>query len=188
MTRVFTTTAASAALALAAGSAFAQDNTEGLYVGGGFGDFMVEINDIDDVNDAVADFDEDDSASKFFAGWRLNRFLALQGDYYDLGNMTTTFKSQQVAAKTDGFAASVVGTLPLAFIELFARAGLIFYDVEVDRGTTSVVDEGDDDFVYSAGIGFVLFERVNLQLEYEVLDIKELDTSDAWWLNASWRF
>jgi hypothetical protein len=37
-------------------------------------------------------------------------------------------------------------------------------------------------------MGFVLFERVTLQLEYEVLDIDRFDKSDAWWLNASWRF
>jgi hypothetical protein len=55
--------------------------------------------------------------------------------------------------------------LPIAFIELFARAGLVFYDVDVERGTTTVVDEGDDDLVYAAGIGFVLVERLNLQLE-----------------------
>jgi hypothetical protein len=42
--------------------------------------------------------------------------------------------------------------------------------------------------VYSAGIGFTFVERFNLQLEYEVLDISEFDDSDAWWLNASWRF
>jgi hypothetical protein len=65
---------------------------------------------------------------------------------------------------------------------------LVFHDVDVQRGTTTVVDEGDDDLVYAAGIGFVLVERLNLQLEYEVLDIKQLDQSDALWLNASWRF
>lgn len=180
--------ATTAALVLAAGTAFAQDNPTGLYVGAGFGDFSVEIDDLDGVNDAIDDFDEDDSASKYFAGWRLNKFLALQGDYYDLGGMTGTLKGQQIATKTDAFAASVVGTLPIAFIELFARAGIVFYDLDVDRGVTNIIDESDDDFVYSAGVGFVLFHRLNLQLEYEIFDIGDLDKSDAWWLNASWRF
>jgi hypothetical protein len=185
MLRILTTTAA---LALAT-TAFAQENNnEGLYVGVGLGDFSVEIDDLDNINDAVADFNEDDSAAKLFVGWRLTQFLSFQGDYYDLGKMTGTLKGQQVASETEGISVSVVGTLPIAFIELFARAGLIFYDVDVDRGTANVVDEGDDDLVYAAGIGFVIVERLNLQLEYEVLDIKELNQSDALWLSASWRF
>ena len=181
---------AGAALGLAAGgAALAQDNFEGAYVGAGFGDFSAEIDDIDDVNDAVADFDTDESAAKFFAGWRFNRFLAVQGDVYDLGNASTTFKGQPLASQTEAYGASVVGTLPITFIELFARVGFISYDVEVTTPTVSNrIDEGGEDMVYSVGIGFTLVERVNLQLEYEVFEISEFDDADAWWLNASWRF
>jgi hypothetical protein len=42
--------------------------------------------------------------------------------------------------------------------------------------------------VYSVGVGFTFVHRLNLQLEYEILDISEFDDSDAYWLNASWRF
>ena len=171
-------------------AAFAQsDNTEGFYIGAGFGDFSAEIDDIDDVDDAIADFDEDDSASKYFAGYRFNQFFSVQGDMYDLGNLSTTFKGQPLSSETEAYGASIVGTLPIAFIELFARAGLIFYDVEVTTVNASDrIDESDEDVVYSAGIGFTFVERFNLQLEYEILDISEFDDADAWWLNASWRF
>jgi OmpA-OmpF porin, OOP family len=182
-------TAATAALVLVASTALAQDNTEGLYVGAGFGDFSAEIDDIDDIDDAVADFDEDESAAKYFVGLRFNRFLSLQGDYYDLGDATTALKGQPVASETEAIGASIVGTLPIAFIELFARAGFITYDLEVSRGAAgNVIDESSEDAVYSAGIGFTLFQRLNLQIEYEVIDISELDESDAVWVNASWRF
>ncbi|HET8698912.1 MAG TPA: outer membrane beta-barrel protein [Gammaproteobacteria bacterium] len=177
-----------AALVLAAFAALGADNTEGLYVGAGLGDFSVEINDVDDVPDAVSDFDEDESASKYFVGWRLSRFFSVQGEYYDLGNATGTLKGQPVSTETEGVGVSVVGTLPLAFIELFARAGFIFYDLDVNRGAGNVIDESDNDPVYSAGIGFTVFDRLNFQLEYEVIDIHQLDHSDALWLNASWRF
>lgn len=71
----------------------------------------------------------------------------------------------------------------------FARAGLIFYDLQVTTPNLSdQIDESDEDAVYSAGIGFTFVERFNLQLEYEVLEISEFDAADAWWLNASWRF
>ena len=171
-------------------AAFAQpDNPEGFYIGGGFGDFAVEIDDIDDVASAISDFDEDDSASKYFAGYRFNRFLAVQGDLYDLGNLSGTLLGQPVSSETEAYGASIVGTLPIAFIELFARAGLIFYDLEVTTPNASDrIDESDEDLVYSVGVGFTFVERFNLQLEYEILEISEFDSADAWWVNASWRF
>jgi hypothetical protein len=178
-----------AALVLATGTALAQDNTDGLYIGAGFGDFSAEIDEIDDVDDAIADFDEDESASKYFVGWRFNRFLGVQADLYDLGDAETTLLGQSISLKTEGYGASVVGTLPIAFIELFARAGIIFYDLELTTARLSDrIDESDQDIVYSAGIGFTFVERFNLQLEYELFEINELDDADAWWLNASWRF
>ena len=178
-----------AALVLGAGTAAAQDNTDGLYIGAGFGDFSVEIDDIDDVDDAIADFDEDENASKYFVGWRFNRFFGLQADLYDLGNASAELRGQPISSEAEAYGASIVGTLPIAFIELFARAGFIFYDLEVNTTNLSDrIDESDEDLVYSAGIGFTFVERFNLQLEYEVLEISELDSADAWWLNASWRF
>ena len=179
-----------AALILASGIAVAQDdNTDGFYLGGGFGDFQAQIDELDDIDDAIEDFDTDESASKYFFGYRFNRFFGVQADLYDLGDSETTLLGQTISAETDAFGASVVGTLPIAFIELFARVGIISYDLEVTtRNFSDRIDSSDEDIVYSAGIGFTFVERFNLQLEYEVLEISEYDESDAWWLNASWRF
>src|SRR5688572_787758 len=98
-----------AALVLATGTAVAQDNTDGLYIGAGFGDFSAEIDDIDDVDDAIADFDEDENASKYFVGWRFNRFLGLQADLYDLGNASASLKGQPISSEAEAYGASVVG-------------------------------------------------------------------------------
>src|SRR5262245_44312632 len=180
-----------AAFLLLSGAALAQDrdNTQGLYIGGGFGDFSATINNIDDVNDAISDFDESEGSSKYFVGYRFNKFLSIQGDLYDLGDSSTTLRGQPLLANTDVYGASVVGTLPIGFIELFARAGLVFYDVEVTTPNISDrIDQSDNDLVYSAGVGFTFVHRVNLQLEYELFDINAFDDSDAWWVNVSWRF
>ena len=180
-----------AALMLASGSALAQDNDnkEGFYLGGGFGDFSVTIDNVDDVADAVSDFDTDEGSSKYFFGYRFNRFLSIQGDLYDIGDSATTLRGQPISSKTEAYGASVVGTLPVGFVELFARAGVLFYDLEVTTPNFSDrIDESDNSYVYSAGVGFTFVHRLNLQLEYEMFDIKQFDDSDAWWLNASWRF
>ena len=178
-----------AALVLASGTAMAQENPEGLYIGGGFGDFSATIDNVDDVNDAISDFDTDEGSSKYFVGYRFNRFLGIQADLYDLGDSSTTLRGQPISSKTEAYGASVVGTLPIAFVELFARAGLVFYDLEVTTPNISDrIDQSSEDVVYSAGVGFTIVNRVNLQIEYEVFDISEFDDADAWWLNASWRF
>ena len=180
-----------AAFLLASGTALAQDrdNTAGLYIGGGYGSFSATIDNIDDVADAVSDFDTDKGSAKYFVGYRFNRFLSIQGDLYDLGDSATTLRGQPISSKTEAYGASVVGTLPIGFVELFARAGVIFYDLEVTTPNfNDRIDTSDNDVNYSVGLGFTFVHRFNLQLEYEKLNISELDDSDAYWLNASWRF
>ena len=184
--------AAGALLALTTGTALAQNaddgNNEGFYLGAGLGDFSTEINDIDDVDDVDLDFDEDEDASKIFAGWRFNRFFAAQVDHYDFGNSNTALGLLPVSSEAEGFAPSIVGTLPLGPVELFARAGIIYYDLHVRLGNEDIIDESGNDAVYSAGIGFTLFQRLNLKAEYEVVDINEFDDANAVWIGASWRF
>jgi hypothetical protein len=85
-------------------------------------------------------------------------------------------------------APSVVGTLPLGPIELFARAGIMFYEVDLNLTGGRVIDESGEDLVWSAGIGLDVAERLNLRLEYEKIDIQELDEADALWLNVAWKF
>jgi OmpA-OmpF porin, OOP family len=175
-----------AVLLLAAGPALAEDE-QGLYVGGGLGDFSTNIDAIEDI-DQIDDVDFDDNVSKIFAGWRFNRFLGVQLDYVDLGKSTEAVSLLNVTRETDGIMPSVVGTLPIGPIELFAKAGMIFYNLEVNTDGGQVFDESGEDLVYGVGIGFTFLDRLNVAAEYEKYDIDELDNADALWLTASWRF
>ncbi len=194
------TTVAAVLLALMAGPALAQSdddrsgrgNTEGFYLGGGVGDFSAavdEIDSLDDVDDVGIDFSDGDNATKIFGGWAFNRFFAVQGDFVDFGQ-SSGFVSPSVSGTSDvqGFAPSIVGTLPLGPIELFARAGVMFYEVDLNLSGGQLIDESGEDFVWSAGIGIDLFDRLNLRLEYEEIDIEQLDEADALWLTAAWKF
>ncbi len=169
-----------------AGQAGAQNDDEqkGVYVGGGVGDFSVEIDELD--SDDI-DFDESDAAYKLFIGYRFNQFFGAQLDYLDLGRSDSGVGLQNLEIETGGFAARIEGTLPLAFFELFATAGLVFSNVEASIGGTEVFDESDNDPVYSVGLGFELAERVVLRLEYEVIDIESFDDAEAIWFTAAWR-
>jgi hypothetical protein len=189
------TIAALISLALAS-AAFAQEQTEvsGFYLGAGAGQFNAKIDDVDDVDETVDAWDEDDTAYKIFAGYRMNRFLAFELDYINLGEPSgAVVPGRNVDASVDGFAPFVVGTLPLGpYFEVFGRAGYYFYDatrgVEDTLDNRVVFDEESEDIVYGAGIGANLGEKLNLRFEYEKYDLEGLDDTDALWLNAAWRF
>jgi hypothetical protein len=181
-------TAVAAVLALSAGSALAQENTDGLYLGAGLGDFSSSIDSFNDIDDVDADFDSDEDAKRFTAGWRFNRFVGVQLDYTDFGRSRAAVNQLDITSDTKGLAPTVVGTLPLGPIELFGRAGVMFYDVEFDTPGDEIVDSSGEDAVIGAGIGFTAFEHLSLTAEYERVDIEEFDDADAVWLNVGWRF
>ncbi|HZF29487.1 MAG TPA: porin family protein [Gammaproteobacteria bacterium] len=191
--RIFTRTLTpvAAALLLAAGPALAADdkgNPEGFYLGVGLGEFSTQIDDISNVDNVNLDFDSDESARKIFAGWRFNRFVAVQLDQYDFQRSNVAINLLDVSADTKGTAGSIVGTLPLGPVELFARAGEIWYDVNVDVDGRRSIDSSGHDPVYSAGIGFTVAKRLNLKAEYERIKISDFDDANAVWLSAAWRF
>jgi len=194
-------TVASALLGLMAGPALAQQtrddqrtgtNVEGLYLGGGIGDFSSSIDDIDridQIDDAGIDFTDGDNAMKVFAGWNFNRYFAVQGDYVDFGDQSGAVSpSVGSTSNVKGFAPSIVGTLPLGPVELFGRIGMMFYNLDVNLNGGQLIDDSAEDMVWSAGIGFDIKDRFNLRLEYEQVDIPQFDEANAVWLNAFWKF
>lgn len=191
------TAAFAALLPLAlAPAAFAQEQEEvsGFYAGAGVGQFNAGIDDVDDVDATVDEWDEDDTAYKIFAGYRMNRFLGFELDYINLGEPSgSVVPGFNFDAAVDGFAPYVVGTVPLGpYFELYGRLGYFFYDattgVEDELGGRVELDEESEDLVWGAGIGANLGEKLNLRFEYERFDLEGLDDSDALWLTAAWRF
>jgi OOP family OmpA-OmpF porin len=174
-------------LALGTTPAFA-DEDSGLYLGAGVGRFNVKIDNAEDVTDTVGSFDADDTTFKAFGGWRFNPYLAVELDYMDLGNPEDTIDARRVNANVNGVAPYVVGTWPIGPVELFAKAGYLFYDVKIDVDNLTVKDDNQQDFVYGGGLGLTLFDHMNTRLEYEVIDINDVDNANALWLTAAWRF
>lgn len=181
-----------AALAFAAGAG-AQENGQGFYAGAGVGSYNLDIDNPDDVVDTIDRYSSDDTAWKAFFGWRMNPYLAFEAAYVNLGSPDDVIAPDtRLTVETDGFAPYVVGTLPIGdWFEAFAKAGYYWYDVTtrvssplgVARDSTS-----DETFTWTAGVGVNLFEHVNLRLEYEQLDIKDTDNSNALWLTGAYRF
>lgn len=181
-------------VAAAAPVAFAQDAEPGFYLGGGVGQFNAQIDDVDEVDDAVEGWDEDDTAYKFFGGYRLNNFLAFELDYINLGEPSgAVVPGRNVDASVDGFAPFVVATMPLGeWFEVHGRLGYYFYDatvgVEDGVGGRAEFDEESEDLVYGAGIGANIGERFNVRFDYERYDLQGVDDADALWLTGAVKF
>ncbi len=168
------------------------DNDEGFYAGAGLGQFDVEIDNFDDVVDTADDYDTDDTAWKAFGGWRANQWLALELAYVNLGSPEDeVLQDVFVTVETDGFAPYVVGTVPLGFFEVFAKAGYYWYEVDArvrsPLGNASD-SESDSTFTWSAGLGLTFLERFNVRLEYEQFDFDDVDDAKALWLTGAVRF
>jgi OmpA-OmpF porin, OOP family len=187
-------TALTAATLAPAAYAQGQDEVSGFYVGGGVGQFNAGIDNVDEVDDTVDNWDSDDTAYKFFAGYRLNRFLGFELDYINLGEPSgSVVPGFNVDAAVDGFAPYVVATFPLGrYFEVYGRLGYYFYDATVGRedelDNRVEFDEESEDLVYGAGIGANIGEKLNLRFEYEKFDLQGLDDADSLWLTAAWRF
>jgi OmpA-OmpF porin, OOP family len=183
-------------LSLGTGAAFAQapENDEGLYLGLGYGNFNVKVDDIDDADEAISSIDDDGNVWKVFAGWRINPYFAFELNYVDFGDTTGAGSSGDYRVELAGFQPAIYGTVPLGPVELFGKLGYYFIDtdlrVDLDDlgGDVFQSDASEEAWSYGFGIGGTVFDRLNLKLEYEKIDIDLLDDFDAIWASAAWRF
>lgn len=174
----------------------ATDNPSGPYVGAGWGQFNLNVDHFDQVDDAFEEvFDADDNAWKVFGGWRFNPYVAVELDYIDFGGpedeVRSSGSSGDYRVELSGLAPYLVGTLPLGPVELFGKLGYYYYDVDLGLD----LDDADfdsshsgNDFAYGVGVGFTVLERLYLRAEYEKVDLDFADDADAFWLSAAWRF
>lgn len=188
-----------AAVACVAASAGAQgDNPRGAYIGVGAGQFNLDIDGLDDLDDAAATVREsDDNTWKLFAGFRFTRWLAIEAAYIDLGSPGDSFDAAgsdgNYRIQMSGFAPALIGTFPIGPIEIFGKVGRYFYDVDtrIDfdaPGPDLVTSNSREDNMWGAGISGVVLQRLELRGEYQKIEIDNAEDSDAFWLSAAWRF
>ena len=189
--------AATAALCLLAAPAIAA-NPSGVYLGGGWGQFDLHINNLDDVGQAISSIvHSHDNAWQVFAGYRFHPYIGVEAAYVDLGKpgdqFTATGHDGHYALHLNGFEPSVVGTIPLGPVELFARAGYLYYDVRLNVNSSSLSNAGlasshtRESFLYGGGLGVTFFDHLNLRAEYDQLDLRNYQSSQAIWLLLAWR-
>src|SRR5262245_15079125 len=97
------------------------DNEQGLYLGAGVGVFNVKVDNVSDITTIAQEFDSDDTSFKVFGGWRFGKYIAAELAYVDFGGPDDTVGGANVKAEINGVAPYVIGTLPLGFLEVFAK-------------------------------------------------------------------
>jgi OOP family OmpA-OmpF porin len=151
--------------------------------------------------DGSSDVDDSDTTYGLTVGYRFMPYLAVEGQYLDLGEASysargdlsdfeTFLATADIDATIDssGFALSVLGILPIQDVwEVYARLGMYFGDtdadfsVTLDDGVESVTEsmgdsESEQEFFYGIGGGYTFNETWNVRIEYTIFqDIGDED-------------
>lgn len=156
------------------------------YVGVGAGQASLEAPAAD------ARFSVDDTGYKVFAGYRMVRWLALEGAYTDLGNMSGRQEELSYDVAADLFSLHAVGVLPITpRARLFAKLGLVSWDslsTTTDGDVTERRDANGMDLGYGFGLGYDLTRRFGLRLEWETYDFDNTENVKFISLGAQFNF
>ena len=117
-----------------------------------------------------AELDDEDFAFKLGAGWRVNKSLAFEVGYIDLGSFDGSAGSTDFEFELQGFSFHGVVGFPLGRgFAPFARVGYFYWESETQvAGQTS--DDSGWEFVGGLGLSYTLNERWALRGEWERYD------------------
>ncbi len=168
----------------AASSAFAADT--GFYLGGGIGG--TKVKDAPSAAELDAELaaggitasssvDDTDTGWKVFGGYKFNRYLAVEGSYADLGEVSITSNvtnppvgTIDIAWEALSMTVAAVGILPLSYgFELFGKGGLQYWDVDLGAMPFAAITESETgtDYFYGIGAGYNLTHNIALRAEWE---------------------
>ena len=159
----------------------------GVYVGAGAGESNMQ----DSTATGGVPFDKSGTAGKAFVGYYFDwiplvRFAAEVG-YRDLGKPTgMTVAGAPVEYQVSGFDYGVLAGLGLGPIDLFARVGGMNYDLKKNIGGVNTKYTGNAP-AYGAGVWFTVF-GLGVRAEYDVIDIKQLDSASMATISVFYKF
>ena len=170
-------------LGLAATSALAADDKTGWNAGlaATFAEYSFDSNQLDDSS----------AGFKVFAGYRFNKWLGVEGAYYNFGDFDEDLDPPNpggsAKAEIDGFAGSVLLFAPLDTqeFEVYAKAGYYGFDQQVLVDDASVASNSPSGLVVGAGSRFFVSDQFAVRAEGEWFDI---DNGDLWTLNIGFEY
>jgi outer membrane protein with beta-barrel domain len=176
-------------LGAASQAALAVDH--GFYLGAGVS--QVKLDNVGDDFDTgnLDDFKLDDTSYKIIGGFRLLDNFALELNYDDLGDENKNVGGVPFNAEGKAYGAFAVGLfpLPVAPIDLFAKAGLVRWESKANAGGPLGFRFDDDgtEFGWGAGVQARL-GSLAARLEYEQFDVDHTDGVEMLSLGVTWTF
>lgn len=142
---------------------------DGLYAGFGFG--QSKYQDVDAVSANVRS-----EGWKAYLGYEFNKYLAIEGAYVNLNDMTAQFPTRTTNVAADAWTLGALASFPVTDrFSAFAKLGAAYMLVDLrdkDAGAVDTVRSGDDDWEanYGAGVRYALWDNFDLRAEWERFD------------------
>ena len=153
----------------------------GWFIGGAYGDLDFE-------DDLGTNFDQDSAPYKIMAGYIFDMpvvDIAIEAAYNDFGTQEGDVLQVPSVVDATGLSAFVTGGLDFGLFGVFAKAGLVSWDADLDVGGLTGSEDGTDP---AYGVGMRLtFSSIEARLEYELFDFDDVDV-DMVSLGVIWRF
>ncbi len=169
-----------------------QDNTaeddSGFFIALGVSRISAEAS--SEFNNAEFDFNDSDNAYNFRAGIMFTNWIGLEAAYYDFGEYEDTFEdaiadlgvNADVDLDLKGYGLSLVGNLPLPYLDLYVKGGAVKLEGEATASAfgLSISDERDTTEPFAAVGAELDFGMVNLFAEYSrILDNDDVEVDFA---------
>jgi hypothetical protein len=157
----------------------------GLYVGGGIGNTFFSSK-VEDALDQIKNIDENATAWKLFGGFSGGKFFGVEGGYRSFGTVSSTVSSEVFESKTSGWDIEGLGRIQISIVDIFAKAGLMFWSTDLKVLTLSFDDSGTD-FFWGLGAGLRL-GPIGARVEWESVETEIPDNLSMVSLAATFGF
>ncbi len=145
----------------------------GFFIAGGVNyaelDTSIE-DDLEDLEDLEALFDDHAVGYNIGAGYRFNKWLAIDAAYWDIGEFKSDSlgNGQKIGFDTSIWTVGGIVSVPLWVLDIYGRAGAAMWDVD----SRFIEDDGTDPY-YGVGVALNIFGSTDLYLEYVRFDAEE---------------
>jgi OOP family OmpA-OmpF porin len=120
-----------------------------------------------------------DTGWKIFAGYRVNRHLAIEGTYGAWGEITVSAGANRGTGEIDSMGIAAVGILPLGDrFELFAKAGMASSEQRftvTGPAIAGTASRDETEFHFGLGATYRLTKNFGIRAEWERLDDSEVN-------------
>jgi OOP family OmpA-OmpF porin len=155
------------------------------YVGAGIGNTFYS-SEFEDAVNQIQEIDENSTGWKIFGGFKGEGFLGLEGGYRHFGEVKSSIGNETFKASIKGWDVEALGRIQIAIVDIFGKAGLMFWKNDLSFGEAED-DASGTDFLWGLGAG-VHLGAIGVRVEWESIEIGSPDNLSMVSLSATLGF